>query len=37
MVEGKTYESRPANWSSFDLKGFSRQKQPKRQAISDEC
>ena len=27
MVEGKTYESLPANWSSFDLKSFSRQKQ----------
>jgi hypothetical protein len=27
MVEGKPYESLPANWSSSDLKGFSRQKQ----------
>ncbi len=27
MVEGKAYESLPANWSSFDLKSFSRQKQ----------
>ena len=27
MVEGKPFESLPANWSSFDLKSFSRQKQ----------
>jgi hypothetical protein len=27
MVEGRPYESLPANWSSFDLKSFSRQKQ----------
>lgn len=27
MVEGRTYESLPANWSSFDLKSFSRQKE----------
>ena len=35
MVEGKAFESLPANWSSFDLKSFSRQKQPK--AVSAEC
>ncbi len=27
MVEGRPYQSLPANWSSFDLKSFSRQKQ----------
>jgi hypothetical protein len=27
MVEGKSHESLPADWSSFDLKSFSRQKQ----------
>jgi type III restriction enzyme len=27
MVEGTPYESLPANWNSFDLNGFSRQKQ----------
>src|SRR5271157_4091953 len=27
MVEATPYESLPANWSSFDLKSFSRQKQ----------
>ncbi|HTW90273.1 MAG TPA: DEAD/DEAH box helicase family protein [bacterium] len=26
MVEGKAFQSLPANWSSFDLKSFSRQK-----------
>jgi len=27
MIEGTRYESLPANWSSSDLKTFSRQKQ----------
>jgi hypothetical protein len=27
LVESTPYESLPANWSSFDLKSFSRQKQ----------
>jgi len=27
MVEGTSYESLPANWSSFDLRSLSRQKQ----------
>jgi hypothetical protein len=34
MVEDKHHESLPANWSSFDPKSFSRQKQPK--AASDK-